>query len=136
MSRQKQAVAWRELNTYIGMLRVQNGESRDYNMNRLILTIALQMRLKALEEGEQLPNSALADRVGELCRVGSRGGGRTVSVFELIKEWDATKSVIVHSPQTKGHKPRHLTEEQVGEIERFIEVETKSHESVQSRNEA
>jgi hypothetical protein len=105
------------------MLRVQNGESRDYNMNRLILTTALQMRLNPLQEGGQLSNSALADRVGELCRVGSRGGGRTVSVFELIKEWDATKSVIVHSPQTKGHKPRHrVPEEQVGEIERFIEV--------------
>ena len=121
MSRQKKVAARKELNADIDILRTQRGEVREYNLNRLILTIALQMRLEALEKGEQFSNSTLSDRVGALCHVGSRSGSATVSVFELLKEWDATKSVVVLSPHAKGHKPRHLTEEQVGEIDRFIE---------------
>ena len=120
MSRQKQAVARKELISDIDVLRTRTGETRDYNTNRLILTIALQMRLNALNSGENMTNTELAGRIAELCPVKDRGG--TVSVFELLREWDASKSVLVHSAQTKGHKPRHLSEEQVAEIERFIET--------------
>jgi hypothetical protein len=51
MSRQKKKAARKELNADIDILRTHTGEARDYNLNRLILTIALQIRLEALENG-------------------------------------------------------------------------------------
>ena len=118
-SRKGRAAARKELAADIELLRTQQGESRDYNVNRLILTIALQLRRDALDRGEELSNSSIADEVARLSHVGARG--HTVSVLELIKEWDSSKSVIVLSSGSRGHKPRHLTEEQVAEIEHFIE---------------